>query len=76
MSHRGIRHDNAVTASFFQLLLRPRIRRHIYWTRNDARRDVFDYIEMYYNTKRRHGFNDLLSPVEYEEQYQERLVTI
>jgi len=30
---------------------------------------VVDYIEMFYNSKRRHGFNDLLSPVEYEEKF-------
>ncbi|MBM3365329.1 MAG: IS3 family transposase, partial [Betaproteobacteria bacterium] len=38
---------------FFQLLKRERIRRKIYATRNEARQDVFDYIEMFYNPKRR-----------------------
>ncbi len=42
----------------------------------DARCDVFDYIEMFYNTKRRHGFNDLLSPVEYENKITERLISV
>jgi len=43
-----------------------RVKRHIYSTRVDARADLVDYIEMFYNSKRRHGFNDLMSPVEYE----------
>ena len=38
--------------------------------------DVFEYIEMFYNNKRRHSFNDLLSPVEYEEKFKERLVSV
>ena len=76
MSRRGNCHDNAVAESFFQLLKRERIKRHIYATRSDARTDIVDYIEMFYNNKRRHGFNDLLSPVEYEEKFTERLVSV
>ena len=56
MSRRGNCHGNAVADSFFQLLKRERVRRKIYITREDARSDVFDYIEMFYNAKRRHGF--------------------
>ncbi len=69
MSRRGNCHDNAVAESFFQLLKRERIKRKIYSTREDARSDVFDYIEMFYNAKRRHGFNNQLSPVEFEKRY-------
>jgi putative transposase len=76
MSRRGNCHDNAVAESFFQLLKRERIKRHIYSTRNDARSDIVDYIEMFYNSKRRHSFNNLLSPVEYEEKFTERLVSV
>ena len=76
MSRRGNCHDNAVAESFFQLLKRERVRRHVYATREEARSDVFDYIEMFYNTRRRHGFNNQLSPVEYEEQYEERLASV
>ncbi len=76
MSRRGNCHDNAVAESFFQLLKRERIKRHIYATRSDARTDIVDYIEMFYNNKRRHGFNDLLSPVEYEEKFKERLASV
>lgn len=69
MSRRGNCYDNAVAESFFQLLKRERIKRRIYKTREDARRDVFDYIEMFYNPVRRHGNNGNLSPVEFERQY-------
>lgn len=68
MSRRGNCHDNAVAESFFQLLKRGRIRRRTYLTRNAARQDVFDYIEMFYNPNRKHTNNGMLSPVEYEER--------
>jgi putative transposase len=76
MSRRGNCHDNAVAESFFQLLKRARIRRRVYTTREEARRDVFDYIEMFYNPKRRHGYHNRLSPVDYEKQYFERLASV
>ena len=76
MSRRGNCHDNAVAESFFQLLKRERIKRRIYSTRGDAKSDIFDYIEMFYNSKRKHGSNNLLSPVEYENRYQERLRSV
>lgn len=68
MSRRGNCHDNAVAESFFQLLKRERVKRRIYLTRDQARSDVFDYIEMFYNPKRRHSSNGGLSPVEFEQQ--------
>lgn len=69
MSRRGNCHDNAVAESFFQLLKRERIKRKIYPTREAAKIDVFNYIEMFYNTKRQHSSNNGLSPVVYEHQY-------
>ncbi|MEN3033303.1 IS3 family transposase, partial [Chromobacterium amazonense] len=69
MSRRGNCHDNAVAESFFQLLKRERIKRKTYHDREEARRDIFDYIEMFYNPKRRHGSANGLSPIEYEKQY-------
>ena len=68
MSRRGNCHDNAVAESFFNLLKRERIRRRVYRSRNEARQDVFDYIEMFYNPKRKHAKNGMLSPVEFEKQ--------
>jgi putative transposase len=70
MSRRGNCHDNAVAESFFQLLKRERIRRRTYATHAAARADVFDYIEMFYNVKRRHGSNGGLSPKEFEQRHQ------
>ena len=66
MSNRGNCHDNAVVESFFNLLKRERVRRRVYKTRDEARRDMFDYIEMFYNLKRKRVRNGMLSPVEYE----------
>ena len=66
MSRRGNCHDNAVAESFFQLLKRERIRRRTYLTRDAARREVFEYIEMFYNPTRKHTNNGMLSPVDYE----------
>ena len=68
MSRRGNCHDNAVAESFSNLLKRERIRRRTYKTRADARRDVFDYIEMFYNLIRKHVRNGMLSPVQFERQ--------
>ena len=70
MSRRGNCHDNAVAESFFQLLKRERIRRRTYPTREAARQDVFNYIEMFYNPKRKHTNNDMLSPVDFETRQQ------
>jgi putative transposase len=68
MSRRGNCYDNAVAESFFHLLKTERIRRKTYKTRELARQDVFDYIEMFYNPKRKHGNNGMLSPINYERQ--------
>ncbi|KXF80801.1 transposase [Enterovibrio coralii] len=76
MSRRGNCHDNTVAESFFLLLERERIKRKIYSTREEARMDTFEYIEMIYNVKRRHGSNDQISPVEYEKQYEEKLKSV
>ena len=68
MSRRGNCHDNVVAESFFNLLKRERIRRKIYRSCDEAHQDVFDYIEMFYNPKRKHVRNGMLSPVEFEKQ--------
>ncbi|WP_373569547.1 IS3 family transposase [Escherichia coli] len=76
MSRRGNCHDNAVAESFFQLLKRERIKKKIYGTREEARSNIFDYIEMFYNSKRRHGSSEQMSPTEYENQYYQRLGSV
>ena len=67
MGRRGNCYDNAVAESFFSSLKKERVRRKIYRTRAEARADIFDYIEVFYNRKRRHKFLDYRSPVEFEE---------
>ncbi|MEE9272362.1 MAG: IS3 family transposase, partial [Robiginitomaculum sp.] len=66
MSRRGNCYDNAVAESFFHLLKTERIRRKTYKMRQLARQDVFDYIEMFYNSKRKHGKCGMLSPAQFE----------
>ncbi len=68
MSDRGSCYDNAVVESFFATLKRERIKRQKYRTRDEARADVFDYIERFYNRKRRHGTIGNISPVEFEKR--------
>jgi putative transposase len=66
MSRRGNCYDNAVAESFFSSLKKERIRRKIYRTRAEARADVFDYIEVFYNRKRRHSHIGDMSPAAFE----------
>ncbi len=54
MSRRGNCWDNAVAESFLSSLKKERIRKRVYKTRDLARADVFDYIEVFYNRTRRH----------------------
>ena len=68
MSRRGNSHNNEVAESFVQLLKRERIHSRFYDTRDDARIDVFNYIEMFYNSKRRHSSPAGLSPADVEQQ--------
>ncbi|EEH67446.1 IS1236 transposase protein 2 [Acinetobacter haemolyticus] len=76
MSRRGNCHDNAVAESFFQLLKRERIKKKIYVSRSDARADIFEYIEMFYNSKRRHGSNGQRSPLDYEKAHQKMVMCV
>ena len=66
MSRRGNCWDNAVAESFFSSLKKERIKRRIYKTRDLARADVFDYIEMFYNRTRRHSHLGGVSPEVFE----------
>ena len=51
------------------MLKRERINRKIYPTKEAAQLDVFNYIEIFYNTKRQDGFNGGLQPAKYERQH-------
>jgi putative transposase len=66
MSRSGNVWDNAAMESFFSSLKTERIARKVYRTRDEARADVFDYVERFYNTKRRHSTIGYLSPMEFE----------
>jgi len=68
MSRLGECHDNAVMECFFSRLKDDRVSRRRYLTRDAARIDIFDYIERFYNPKRRHSTLGGLSPVEYEKR--------
>jgi putative transposase len=68
MSSTGNCYDNAVVESFFGILKRERVNRVRYRTRDEARRDLFNYIEVFYNRKRRHGYCGNISPVDFEAQ--------
>jgi len=54
--------------SFFSSLKIERVKRKVYRTRNQARADVFDYIERFYNPTRRHSTIGYLSPMQDEER--------
>lgn len=66
MSRRGNCWDNAVAESFFSSLKKERIKKRIYKTRDLARADIFDYIEMFYNPSRRHSHLNGVSPEAFE----------
>lgn len=66
MSRKGNCWDNAVAESFFGSLKTERVFFSNYRTRDDARRDVIDYIEMFYNSNRRHSYLGYISPNEFE----------
>ena len=66
MSRSGNVWDNAAMESFFSSLKTERIDRKTYRTRDEAKADVFDYVERFYNIKRRHSTIGYLSPMEFE----------
>lgn len=66
MSGKGDCLDNAVAERFFGSLKRERTSQRIYETRQEARDDVIEYIEMFYNSRRLHSYLGYMSPNEYE----------
>lgn len=67
MSRAGEVWDNSVMESFFSSLKTERTSRKVYRSRTDARSDVFDYIERFYNQTRRHSTLGYVSPIQFEE---------
>jgi putative transposase len=68
MSKKGDCWDNAVAESFFHTLKVELIHRQTPKTREEAKRKIFEYAEIYYNRKRAHSTLGYLSPFEYERQ--------
>jgi putative transposase len=66
MSRRGNCWDNAVAESFFSSLKKERIKKRIYKTRDIAKAEIYDYIEMFYNRSRRHSYLSGVSPETFE----------
>lgn len=66
MSRAGNVRANSAMESFFSTLKTERTARKVYRTRNEARSDVFDYIERFYNPRRRHSKLGYLSPMPFE----------
>mgnify|MGYP003345433565 CR=1 FL=1 len=66
MSRAGNVWDNAAMESFFSSLKTERTARKVYRTRDQAKSDVFDYIERFYNAKRRHSTIGYMSPMDFE----------
>jgi len=68
MSRKGNCWDNAVAESFFGSLKTERVFFSNYTTRDEARKDIVDYIEMFYNSRRRHSYLGYVSPKEFEKR--------
>ena len=69
MSRRGNCYDNAVAESFFKTLKKELVRKQVFVTRETAASKIFEYIEMFYNSKRRHSYLNYISPNEFEKRY-------
>lgn len=76
MSRKGDCWDNAVAESFFHTLKVELVHRYIFKTREEARRKIFEYIEIYYNRRRTHSSLGYLSPLEFENQGFPSLLTV
>lgn len=74
MSRPGCPYDNACVESFFASLKKEKIYRRKYETMEEVKKDVFWYIEMFYNRKRRHSALEYMTPVEYRLKYDEKRI--
>lgn len=66
MSRKGECLDNAVAESFFGTLKTELVTHEDYRTKDEARKNIFEYIELFYNRRRRHSFLGYISPAEFE----------
>jgi putative transposase len=70
MSRSGNCWDNSAMESFFKSLKTERTDGKVYRTRDHAKAEVFDYIERFYNNRRRHLTLGYISPIQFEQQKQ------
>ena len=66
MSRKGDRGDNACAETFFKSLKTELIGDRVFETREQARREIFEYIEVFYNRRRLHSYLGYLTPAEFE----------
>ena len=66
MSRVGNCYDNSVIETFFRTLKIESIYHNYFETREEAKKTIFEYIEVFYNQQRRHSYLDYLSPAEFE----------
>jgi len=76
MSRRGNCHDNAVAESFFATFKKRVTKRKIYATRDEAKTEIFNFIEMFYNPIKRHSHTGGVSPIKFEEDYFSKLESV
>ncbi len=76
MSRKGDCWDNAVAESFLHTLKVEKVNRNRFKTRNEARYEIFKYVETYYNWKRTHSSLGYLSPFDYEKHSFPPLLTV
>jgi putative transposase len=69
-------HDNAVAESFFTTIKKHIIKKNIYSTRNDAKAEIFNFIEMFYNPKKCRSHTGDVSLVQFKEAYFPELQTL
>lgn len=69
MSRKGECLDNAVAESFFGTLKTELVDHEVYRTKEEAKQSLFEYIEVFYNRRRRHSYLGYVSPEEYERQH-------
>jgi len=69
-------HDNAVAESFFATFKKRVTKKKIYATRDQAKSEIFNFIEMFYNPIKRHSHTGGISPAQYEKDYFSRLGSV
>ena len=73
MSGKGSCYDNAAMESFFSSLKRECVGNQVYGSLEHAQKEIFRYIESYYNNHRKHSTLGYLSPAQFEKKYEKSL---